>query len=540
MALTNDVTALDGQNSSMFSVISVLQIFLLLLIPYLIVYRWTQRNKPGPKEWPLLGSAIEMTTNFERFQDWLLIYFAHAKTFTARLPTHYISYTVDPVVVEHILKNHFTNYPKGKNFHEIMEVVLGDGIFNTDGESWKRQRKTASFEFSSKVLREFSAVVFRDYALKLARIVSHAAYSKEAIEMQEMYMRLTLDSICKVGFGTELQILSPSLPDNPFANAFDHANATIMLRFVDPFWKAKKFLGIGREASIEKSSTTLDNFTYKIIRARRAEIKVARASGKANMKPDLLSRFMELSEDPENNMTDKTLRDIVLNFIIAGRDTTAATLSWFTYMMAIHPEIADKIYEELVDLEKRSMSKESANSTLTNLLDLDEESFNKRLQEFETHIDHEGLLKLPYLHAALTETLRVYPAIPLDIKGIAEDDVAPDGTVLKKGGLIGYSPYCMGRMEFIWGPDAREYKPERWLKNGVFYPESPFKFTAFQGGPRICLGKDSAYLQMKVTASLLFRFFKFNLVPGHKVVYRTMTALGMAHGLKVTITKRVH
>jgi cytochrome P450 len=65
-------------------------------------------------------------------------------------------------------------------------------------------------------------------------------------------------------------------------------------------------------------------------------------------------------------------------------------------------------------------------------------------------------------------------------KGIKEDDVLPDGTRLKAGMIITYSPYCMGRMSYIWAPDAKEFKPERWLQGGKYVPESEFKFTAFQ------------------------------------------------------------
>lgn len=60
------------------------------------------------------------------------------------------------------------------------------------------------------------------------------------------------------------------------------------------------------------------------------------------------------------------------------------------------------------------------------------------------------------------------------------DDVLPDGTHVKKGAQVSYVPYSMGRMEFLWGEDVLEYKPDRWLKDGVFHPESPFKFSAFQ------------------------------------------------------------
>lgn len=60
------------------------------------------------------------------------------------------------------------------------------------------------------------------------------------------------------------------------------------------------------------------------------------------------------------------------------------------------------------------------------------------------------------------------------------DDILPDGTKVKAGGMVTYVPYSMGRMEYNWGPDASEFKPERWLKDGFFQNASPFKFTAFQ------------------------------------------------------------
>lgn len=73
---------------------------------------------------------------------------------------------------------------QGEVYHSYMEVLLGDGIFNVDGESWKKQRKTASLEFASRNLREFSTKVFREYALKLSAILSHASILNQEIDMQ--------------------------------------------------------------------------------------------------------------------------------------------------------------------------------------------------------------------------------------------------------------------------------------------------------------------------------------------------------------------
>ncbi|CAN6466457.1 unnamed protein product [Victoria cruziana] len=92
----------------------------------------------------------------------------------------------------------------------------------------------------------------------------------------------------------------------------------------------------------------------------------------------------------------------------------------------------------------------------------------------------------------------------------------------------------MGRMKYIWGDDAEDFRPERWLHNGVFRPESPFKFPAFHGGPRMCLGKEFAYRQMKIAAALLIAFFSFKLVdPSKRVTYKTMLTLHIDRGLHV-------
>lgn len=73
---------------------------------------------------------------------------------------------------------------KGETYHSYMEVLLGDGIFNSDGELWRKQRKTASFEFASKNLRDFSTAVFKEYSLKLFTILCQASFKDQQVDMQ--------------------------------------------------------------------------------------------------------------------------------------------------------------------------------------------------------------------------------------------------------------------------------------------------------------------------------------------------------------------
>lgn len=106
-------------------------------------------------------------------------------------------------------------------------------------------------------------------------------------------MRMTLDSICKVGFGVEIGTLAPNLPENSFAKAFDTANIIVTLRFIDPLWKLKRFLSVGSEALLGKSIKAIDEFTYSVIRKRKAEIKETKESCKTSkVKTDTILIFL--------------------------------------------------------------------------------------------------------------------------------------------------------------------------------------------------------------------------------------------------------
>jgi cytochrome P450 len=113
----------------------------------------------------------------------------------------------------------------------------------------------------------------------------------------------------------------------------------------------------------------------------------------------------------EDNASDKSLRDVVLNFVIAGRDTTATTLSWAIYMVMTHSHVAEKLYLELKTFEENQAKEE--NVTLPQCDDNDDpESFNQRVIQFSKLLNKDSLERLHYLHAVITETLRLYPAVP--------------------------------------------------------------------------------------------------------------------------------
>ncbi|KAI4356833.1 hypothetical protein L6164_000820 [Bauhinia variegata] len=135
------------------------------------------------------------------------------------------------------------------NYH-ILRDLLGNGIFTVDGEKWREQRKISSHEFSTKVLRNFGSVVFRKNAAKIAKIVSAAATCNKTLEIQELLMKATMDSIFQVALGAELNSMCGSSEEGKkFSDAFDTSNALTLWRYVDVFWRIKKFLNIGSEAT---------------------------------------------------------------------------------------------------------------------------------------------------------------------------------------------------------------------------------------------------------------------------------------------------
>ena len=104
--------------------------------------------------------------------------------------------------------------------------------------------------------------------------------------------------------------------------------------------------------------------------------------------------------------------------------------------------------------------------------------------------------------------MRHYLLVLLDSKHALHKDVLPDGAILHRGTRMTYHPYTIG-WDAILGIDCLEFKPEIWLnKDGNFIPQSPFKFAVFQGGARVCLGKDMAFIQMKYVVVTVVYMFK--------------------------------
>lgn len=485
-----------------------------LLAAATLAIRIVGRRKLGRRYHPVGGTIFHQLPHFNRLHDFRADLAAKHRTFRLLSLSRSEVFTVDPENVKYILKTNFDNYGKGSENYKKLSDLLGGGIFAVDGEKWRNQRKVSSYEFSVKNLRDFSTRIFRENAVKLTNVLATAASSNRVVDVQDLFHRSTLDTIFKVAFGVDLGCIAGTNEEGKkFSADFDASNALITWRYFDVLWPIKRFLNVGREAKLKRSIEGVNKFVYKIIEEARQTPTSGNDSSMKN--ENILSRFLKLS-----NTNPTYLRDIILSFVIAGRDTTGSTLSWFTYALCKHPEIQEKIAQEVRDA--------------TNV------HGTTNYTELVAHLTDESLDKMHYLHATLSETLRLYPAVPEDPKECFSDDTLPDGYSVRKGDLVAYMPYAMGRMKFIWGDDAEVFRPDRWLsKDDIFQPEQPFKFTAFQAGPRICLGKDFAYKQMKIFAAVLVSSFVFQLADEQKPVnYSMMLTLPIYGGLHVRVLHR--
>uniref|UniRef100_A0A2N9FLW2 Cytochrome P450 n=1 Tax=Fagus sylvatica TaxID=28930 RepID=A0A2N9FLW2_FAGSY len=472
----------------LFSILSFLFFFLLSLYLYLhfIASSKKANKKPGFKRYPIVGTLPDFLRNRHRFLDWSTEVLSNCPTNSAVFwrpgKVHGII-TANPSNVEHILKTKFENYPKGASFITRLQDFLGRGIFNSDAELWKVQRKTASYEFNTKSLRNFIMQNTSWNALLLTTFVSSLSMSTQG---------------CLGGDGTT--------GNTEFMKAFEDATTLSCGRFMYPspfLGRVKKYLSVGSERKLKDSIKIVHEFADNIIKSRMEQ--------KVEKEDDLLSRFIATDEN-----SPEFLRDIIISFILAGRDTTSSALSWFFWLLSSKPEVKQNILKELDKIQVRNSKKLGETYSLDELRDMH------------------------YLHAAISEAMRLYPPVPVDTKACLTDDILPDGTFVGKGWFVTYHTYAMGRMERIWGKNCSEFLPERWLENnGVCKQESPFRFPVFHAGPRMCLGKDMAYIQMKSIAAAVIERFEMDVESKDKVPEHLLSlTLRMKDGLSVKVKER--
>ncbi|KZT71411.1 cytochrome P450 [Daedalea quercina L-15889] len=424
--------------------------------------------------------------------------------------------TCDPAVIKTILATEFQNYEKGEMFQEQMHALLGTGVFNSDGDMWKWHRSMTRPFFSKDRISHFE--LFDRHAEAALNKMSERLRAGYAIDFQDLVSRFTLDSATEFLFGACVHSLRSTLPfpynlsaSSPFAastmplvSEHDKAEAfatafsvaehlcaeRVMMGKIWPLWEMRK-------DKSREHMRVVDEYLHPILEEalRKKSQREREEKAKGEKRPEEVDGIEEeetLLDHLVKFTSDLTvLHDEVLNILLAGRDTTATTLTFAVYLLAMHPEVLGRLRTEV--LEKVGPKQRPTYAIIK---------------------------EMRYLRAVINETLRLYPAVPFNIRLSVNEGLLPNSNgkpiYVPAKVPVSYSVWAMHRREEYWGPDAQEYDPDRFLDERVnkYLTPNPFIFLPFNAGPRICLGQQFAYNEMSFfLIKLLQRFSAMELAP---------------------------
>ncbi|XP_061372297.1 alkane hydroxylase MAH1-like [Gastrolobium bilobum] len=501
------------------AVLGIEEFLVAVLLFVLIHFWWLNRHTPITK-WPILGMLPSVLLNASTIHDYAnSVLKHHGGNFMFEGPwltNMNFFVTSDPMNVQHITTTKFENYGKGNDFRDIFEI-LGDGIFRSDSELWKYNRTILHSIFKQPSFQFFIyKTIQKKVEHSLLPVLDHAWKEGMQVDLQDVFQRLTFDNICSLVLGFDPNCLSIEFPNVACEKAFNEAEDALLYRHIMPrcLWKLLKWLQVGKEKKLKESQKIIDKMLYEEIISKRKMLGGGTGSSTLADESGLNLLNALANEIGKGKIDDKFLRDTAVNLLAAGRDTISAGLSWFFWLVSTHPFVEAKILEEI---------RENLPETEGDWKDLGVESLNR----------------LVYLHAAISEALRLYPPIPFEHKCALKSDILPSGHRINSNTMITYSLYSMGRVEEIWGEDCLKFRPERWISNrGEIIHVPSYKFIAFNAGPRSCLGKNISFTQMKTVAVALLLNYHIHVMEGHPIIPGVSVVLHMKHGLKIMLTKR--
>ena len=473
----------------------IISIFLILIIIFLYLNRARSFNLPGPKHYPLIGSLLTIIDNADRSVRWMLEESRknHWQNWAATMPGTNFVVVMDEPSIKFVLQDEFESFEKGEVFREGFHELLQHGIFAVDGAPWKTERKIASHLFSARMVHHMSQCFIKHSHLLCEQLAVEAAHGQE-FDLQEKFARLTFRAFCEVAFGFDIEQNKQEADD--FSRSFDRAQFLVSQRFFIPqwLWKIQRALKISqRERLIASDIHTLRKYVTKIVETRLQNVK----DPVLESHPDLLSLFLRFGVDKNRQdlMTVAYLSQMVMNFLIAGRDTTSCLLTFLHMNLASHPHLYERFRAEVVEATQGGR-------------------------------DINALLKAdscPFVEATIRETLRLTPPVAVDVKFSRHDITLPNGIRVPKGSQVVYPSIAIGHSPLVF-EDPEVFDPERFLegkpvqKDGLFLRSntakpSDFLLPIFNAGYRICLGKTAALLEAKIVASILVLSHRFERIP---------------------------
>ncbi|KAL8882702.1 MAG: hypothetical protein Q9198_000335, partial [Flavoplaca austrocitrina] len=337
----------------------------------------------------VLRSALYSSNNNDLdFWAWLYSHSLHkgSPTVELYLGTQRFVFTADPENIKAILATKFQDYGKGQSFHEDWKDFLGDGIFNVDGEKWQASRHLIRPQFSQERLHDLD--ILENHVQKaIAKVDGHG----QEVDVADLFYRLTLDAT--TDFLLAHSVGSLDDPQTEFAAAFNEIQRVQALKMrLGPLSP----LAVG--SSFWHALRVLDSFVEPFV---KSALQLKSSESEEASKPSFLQALSIAG------VGDKQLiRDQCVNILLAGRDTTAGTLSFLFLELSRRPKVVSKVRREIM----QTIGSEARPS-------------------------YKDLRNLTYLKNTINETLRLYPAIPFNVRWSLRDTTLPRG-----GGQDGTEP----------------------------------------------------------------------------------------------------
>ena len=383
----------------------------------------------------------------------------YGDTFRFRLAHRYLIVMRNPDHIKQLMQEHHSIYRKSVAYRKL-NVLLGNGLFTTDGSFWLKQRRLIQPAFHREKLAYYFQSI-QDFSNEL----KDSWYDKKEINIAEEMTAVTLRIISKALLEIDLKKDDNSvIEDNlPFALDF-------MIKRITSTINVPLFLPLKKHKRFRSSVSHIENLIQSIIHEKRTS---------GIYKNDLLSSLMQVKDaDTGEVMSDKQLRDEILTIFLAGHETTAMTMSWMFYYICLYPHIQQKIRDEIFGI----CGKESI---LPNQLN-----------------------QCVYIKRVVQETLRMMTPIWILGREALSQDVI-DNIKICKGDSIIFSPYLIHRHENYWS-DPTNFNPDRKeFEEG--YDLHKFAYMPFGGGPRLCVGSNFAMMEIQILIITLLQTFKFEL-----------------------------
>ena len=397
----------------------------------------------------------------------LIAWFARAgtSTYTYKSLNMTIIFTIDPKNLQAILSTQFQDFSLGSTRRDNFVPFLGHGIFTEDGKEWERSRATLRPHFSRIQISDLTLEEVHVQNLFRALPLDGSGWTSR-VDLQVLFFRLTLDTATEFLFGKSVNSQNASLGGHAakssngsvtdevqFGNAFDACSKWVALRarVNDAYW-----LIDGKE--FRENCRNTHRFVDHLV-------KKAMDKGPLNKTDEKEHTFLDsLLKQTSDRIK---IRSEILNVLLASRDTTAGVLGWLFYILIRHQEVYSKLRTIILrDFGSQENPKEISPSKLKNC---------------------------QYLQNCLNETLRLYPPVPLNSRQAVKDTTLPRGggpdgmakVFVRKDQQVDYTVYVLHRNRDLWGPDADDFKPERWIKR-----KPGWEYLPFNGGPRLCLGRE--------------------------------------------------